>query len=75
MVLPISAPNADLETVGGKGKSLATMAGAGLAVPDRFCLTTAAYRQFVEMNGLQEPIIDRAKPEIRESTLSFDAAS
>jgi len=74
-VLPINAQNANLEAVGGKGQSLARMADAGLEVPGGFYLTTAAYRRFIEENGLQEAIIGSAKPEIGERTLSFDAAS
>ena len=35
----------DTESVGGKGLSLARMAGAGLPVPPGFCVTTAAYRR------------------------------
>ena len=64
IVLPISTSDADLETVGGKGRSLSIMAGAGLDVPDGFYLTTAAYRQFVEVNELGKSILDLAKPEI-----------
>ena len=60
---------------GGKGRSLAEMANAGLAVPGGFYVTTAAYRRFVADNDLQARIIDLAKPEIGEFTLSFDKAS
>ena len=74
-ILPIDAQKVDLEAVGGKGKSLAKMAGDGLEVPGGFYLTTAAYRRFVEENDLQRTIIDLAKPEIGGPTLSFDAAS
>ncbi|MEE8399788.1 MAG: PEP/pyruvate-binding domain-containing protein, partial [Desulfobacterales bacterium] len=74
-ILPINAQNTDLEAVGGKGQSLAKMANAGLEVPAGFCLTTGAYRQFIEENDLQSTIIESAKPEIGELTLSFDAAS
>ena len=45
--LPLSDPQADLATVGGKGASLAKLAQAGLPVPDGFHVTTAAYREFV----------------------------
>lgn len=74
-ILPIDAQNADLEAVGGKGQSLAKLANAGLEVPGGFYLTTGVYRQFIEENDLQGTIIDLAKPEIGELTLSFDAAS
>jgi pyruvate,water dikinase len=51
------------------------MTTAGFDVPVGFYLTTAAYRGFVETNALQAKIIELAKPEIGEYTLSFDAAS
>jgi pyruvate,water dikinase len=47
LVLPLADPAADLDTVGGKGASLARLAAAGLPVPDGFHLTTHAYRRFV----------------------------
>ncbi len=73
--LPLETINASLEVVGGKGRSLAEMANAGLTVPDGYYVTTAAYKQFVSENDLQSEIIDLAKPVIGEYTLSFDAAS
>ena len=74
-ILPIDTREATLEVAGGKGRSLAEMANAGLAVPGGFYVTTAAYRRFVADNDLQARIIDLAKPEIGEFTLSFDKAS
>ena len=65
----------DLDTVGGKGLSLARMTAAGFSVPSGFTVTTAAYRQFVSDNGLQEAIIDGAKPELVGTAVSFDSAS
>ena len=56
-VLPLSDSNATLETVGGKGMSLAKLARAGLPVPGGFHVTTDAYRTFVDINGLQPEII------------------
>ncbi|HEX2998284.1 MAG TPA: PEP/pyruvate-binding domain-containing protein, partial [Anaerolineales bacterium] len=56
-VLPLSNTEATLETVGGKGMSLAKMINAGLPVPDGFHVTTEAYRQFVTINALQEKIL------------------
>jgi pyruvate,water dikinase len=53
----LSDPQATLETVGGKGASLARLSAAGLPVPAGFYVTTAAYRQFVEHNQLQERIL------------------
>ena len=74
-ILPIDTREATLEVAGGKGRSLAEMANAGLAVPGGFYVTTAAYRRFVADNALQARIIELAKPEIGEFTLSFDKAS
>jgi phosphoenolpyruvate synthase/pyruvate phosphate dikinase len=56
-ILPLADPGATLETVGGKGASLARLANAGLPVPDGFHVTTAAYRQFVDENDLQPRIL------------------
>ena len=55
--LSLSDTQATLETVGGKGMSLAKMIGAGMPVPDGFHVTTEAYRQFVAANGLQTKIL------------------
>ncbi len=74
-ILPIDTKEATLEVAGGKGRSLAEMVNAGLDVPGGFYVTTAAYRQYVAENDLQAKIIELAKPEIGEWTLSFDKAS
>ncbi len=74
-ILPIDTKEATLEVAGGKGRSLAEMVNAGLDVPGGFYVTTAAYRQYVAENDLQSKIIELAKPEIGEWTLSFDKAS
>jgi len=42
--------------VGGKAANLGDMLRAGFRVPPGFCVTTAAYRTFVEGNHLQEGI-------------------
>ncbi|MBN1450054.1 MAG: hypothetical protein JW963_03490, partial [Anaerolineales bacterium] len=55
-VLPLTDLQATLETVGGKGMSLAKLANAGLPVPGGFHVTTEAYRQFVTANNLQAGI-------------------
>jgi phosphoenolpyruvate synthase/pyruvate phosphate dikinase len=65
-VLPLANPGATLETVGGKGASLARLVAAGLPVPGGFHVTTSAYRQFVAENGLQPGILavlESADPE------------
>ncbi len=48
-------PN-DLGMVGPKACTLAEIARAGFSVPAGFCVTTAAYQQYVVSNGL-EPVI------------------
>ncbi|MAI43002.1 MAG: hypothetical protein CMP95_11125 [Gammaproteobacteria bacterium] len=74
-ILPIDTKEATLEIAGGKGRSLAEMVNAGLAVPGGFYVTTTAYRKYISENNLQQKIIGLAKPEIGEFTLSFDKAS
>jgi pyruvate,water dikinase len=74
-VLPIDTKTVSLEMIGGKGKSLARMASAGMPVPSGFYLTTTAYKDFVKANNLQEQIINLAKPEIIGKTISFESAS
>lgn len=56
-VLTLSDSQATLETVGGKGMSLAKMINAGFPVPDGFHITTEAYRQFLVANNLQTRIL------------------
>lgn len=74
-ILPFSANTADLETVGGKGQSLASMSHAGFDVPPGFSIATSAYREFVTGGDLQQKIIELAKPELVGRMVSFDAAS
>ena len=56
--LPLSDLNANLETVGGKGLSLAKLTRAGLPVPGGFHVTTQAYQRFVAASGLQPCILE-----------------
>ena len=74
-VLPISTTEDSLELVGGKGRSLARMAMAGFPVPGGFLVATSAYRQYVSENDLQSRILELAKPELSEGTISFQKAS
>ncbi len=46
----------DLPLVGGKGANLGEMAAAGFPVPDGFCLTTVAFRRFMEASGQAETV-------------------
>ena len=74
-VLTLSDPSAKLDSVGGKGLSLARMIEAGFPVPDGFHITTDAYRAFVEANRLQEKITSALKGIDPQLPASFDAAS
>lgn len=56
-VLPLADQNATLETVGGKGMSLAKMSRAGLPVPGGFHITTEAYCCFIKENGIQPRLL------------------
>jgi rifampicin phosphotransferase len=56
-ILPLADTKATLETVGGKGLSLAKMIQAGFPIPCGFHITTEAYRAFIEANGLQTKIL------------------
>jgi rifampicin phosphotransferase len=47
----------DLALVGGKGANLGELVGAGLPVPQAFCVTTEAYRAFLEASGLLSEIL------------------
>jgi pyruvate,water dikinase len=49
---------ADVALVGGKGANLGELVGAGIPVPVAFCVTTGAYRRFMEQNGLTEPVAE-----------------
>ncbi len=57
-LIPLSSPDADLSTVGGKGANLAKLAGAGFRVPNGFMIPTEAYREFVHRNQLNPLIQD-----------------
>ncbi len=48
-----------METVGGKGASLARLACAGFPVPDGFLIPTAAYLDYVASNDLKKRILSR----------------
>lgn len=48
----------ELSLVGGKGANLARLAGAGVAVPEGFCVTTAAYRRLIADESIERMIDD-----------------
>jgi phosphohistidine swiveling domain-containing protein len=72
-ILPLADISATLETVGGKGASLAKLVAAGFPVPGGFHITTEAYRQFIVFNDLDQVIqqavsqVDLARPSTLES--------
>ncbi|MBN2385437.1 MAG: hypothetical protein JXB85_00335 [Anaerolineales bacterium] len=74
-ILPLSDPQADLETVGGKGMSLARLARAGLPVPGGFHVTTGVYRRFVAENQLQPRILKALKAVNPARPATLEAAS
>src|ERR1700723_3702489 len=55
--MALDDPAAVIETVGGKGASLARLARAGFPVPPGFHVTTGAYADFVARGGLREPLM------------------
>jgi pyruvate,water dikinase len=72
---PLDTTDDGLETVGGKGRSLARLTQNGFRVPGGFHVTAAAYRGFVADNDLQARILEAAKPELKDGALSFEKAS
>jgi rifampicin phosphotransferase len=75
LCLSLESAEATLELVGGKGASLARMAAIGLQVPQGFHLTTAAYRRFVDANGLQTAIVEAASRAVAGDPTSVERAS
>jgi pyruvate,water dikinase len=73
--LPLKSPQATIETVGGKGASLSRLLAAGLPVPDGFHVTTAAYRRFIAMNGLQEKVLAAAAKATLDEPEALEDAS
>ncbi|MCZ6888083.1 MAG: PEP-utilizing enzyme [Gammaproteobacteria bacterium] len=56
-ILPLESTSASLQWVGGKARSLAALAAAGLPVPKGFLVSTMAYQNFVDANALQKSIL------------------
>jgi len=57
-------------TVGGKGAGLALLHHAGMPVPDGFCVTTTAYRQFVATHELEPAVRAAAQGTITPADLA-----
>jgi len=63
----------DLPLVGGKGANLGELVRAGLPVPRAFCVTTEAYRAFLDASGLIAEILDTLDGLDYESPTDIDA--
>ncbi len=55
-VLPLVSAGVPIEIAGGKGVNLARLAAHGFPVPPGFLVTTAAYRAYVDHNGLEAKV-------------------
>ncbi|MCE2462020.1 MAG: hypothetical protein J4F38_14760 [Pseudomonadales bacterium] len=66
---------APLEHAGGKGRSLASLVRAGFPVPEGRILLTNAYRRFTQEAVIDQSLLEIAKPEVVDGTLSFDSAA
>ena len=65
----------DLDEAGGKGANLGELAGAGFPVPPGFVLTTAAYQDFVNANGIAGRILELTALPAGASNDDYDAAA
>ncbi|MFC9352488.1 PEP/pyruvate-binding domain-containing protein [Arthrobacter sp. NPDC057013] len=65
----------DLDEAGGKGANLGELARAGFPVPPGFVLTTAAYQDFVNANGIAGRILELAAVPAGASNEDYDAAA
>ena len=74
-ILPLDTTDASLDVLGGKGRSIARIATAGLPVPAGFHLTTSAYQRFIADNNMQATILELATPATGQNAASFELAS
>jgi phosphohistidine swiveling domain-containing protein len=74
-VLPLDDRRATLETVGGKGVSLARLLREGVPVPGGFHLTTVAYERFVTANDLESGILAALQKVEASNPDSLESAS
>jgi phosphoenolpyruvate synthase/pyruvate phosphate dikinase len=65
----------DLDEAGGKGANLGELARAGFPVPAGFVLTTAAYQDFVNANGIAGRILELAALPAGASNDDYDNAA
>ncbi len=75
LILPLLSADATLETVGGKGASLARLIAAGFPVPDGFMIPTAAYLDYVASNDLKKRILSRLANLPFDEPAAFQEAS
>ena len=73
--LPLAATDADLNLIGGKGMSLASLSAAGFPVPDGFHVNADAYRAYIETHNLHDQLLQLAKPALVDRRVSFEATS
>ena len=74
-ILPLAVPDADLNLIGGKGMSLASLSAAGFPVPDGFHVNADAYRAYIETHNLHDQLMRLAVPTLVGQRVSFEAAS
>ncbi|MBT2546974.1 PEP/pyruvate-binding domain-containing protein [Arthrobacter sp. ISL-65] len=65
----------DLDEAGGKGANLGELARAGFPVPPGFVLTTPAYQDFVNANGIAGRILELAALPAGASNDDYEAAA
>lgn len=75
IIFPLDSSETSLAQVGGKGRSLARLAAAGLPVPAGFFVSTRAYTDFVEAHRLQQSILSLAGEATPRNAASMDRAS
>lgn len=68
----MSTQEDSLESVGGKGRSLAKLANAGFKVPGGFQVFADAYRNFIAENKLQSQILTLARPALKDGYPVFE---
>ncbi len=74
-ILALTASDIRLANCGGKGNALAKLTQAGFAVPQGFCITAAAYQDFVQSHGIDGVIQSTLKASNLEDLSDLNAAS
>jgi rifampicin phosphotransferase len=75
LVMALDDPGAMPGVVGGKGASLARLAGAGFRVPPGFHVTTSAYLDFIGRGSLREQVLAAMAAVDVSDTATFGAAT